>query len=429
MEPGARAEWDTLRHVLVHEPGIEVVFALLAPEASLYQRFFNHHEARWEHRQLCDLLHNSFGVRIHHLKTTLMEEAGEPGPIRDLLVSMACRRLADDRTSMTSPGKNSEAGIAGGVGNEAPLDERDPEHLFRIIVLNPGVGHGRAGHVRLNNPLHNLYFMRDQQAATDRGICMGRMATHERSEEVAVSALGLRALGVEPVHQVSRGRFEGGDFLPAGEFAMVGCGSRTSTEGVRDLLAGATGFDEVAVVREPRHPLITGRDHMVNMHLDTYLNFPKEGVAVGSPDLLREAKVTVFNRSGNGYERSGDGGTILDYLRTKGFDLIEITTLEQLCFSTNFLTVRNGACITPDASALAPVMLRRLSEKAQADPGKYGRLLSQAEHDYQILRTDAEFFPHKKGVYAHGLEMTTLLLTNATGGYGGAHCMTCTIAR
>ena len=426
METGARAEWDTLRHVLVHEPGIEVFFALLAPEANLYERFFNHHEARWEHRQLCDLLHNSFGVRIHHLKTTLMEEAGEPGPIRDLLVSMAARRLADERTTMTSPGRNGEAG---GAGMAVPLDERDPEHLFRIVVLNPGLGHGRDGHVRLSNPLHNLYFMRDQQAATDRGICMGRMATRERSEEVAVSALGLRALGVEPVHRVSQGRFEGGDFLPAGEFALVGCGSRTNPEGVHDLLAGGMGFDEVAVVREPRHPLITGRDPMVNMHLDTYLNFPREGVAVGSPALLQEAKVTVFNRSGEGYEISGDGGTVLEYLGAKGFDLIEITTLEQLCFSTNFLSVRNGACITPDASTLAPIMLRRLSEKARADPGKYGRLLAQAEHDYQLLRTEAEFFPHKKGVYAHGLEMTTLLLTNATGGYGGAHCMTCVIAR
>ncbi|HUK92634.1 MAG TPA: arginine deiminase family protein, partial [Methanomicrobiales archaeon] len=344
MEPGARAEWDTLRHVLVHEPGIEVFFALLAPEAHLYERFFNHHEARWEHRQLCDLLHNSFGVRIHHLKTTLMEEAGEPGPVRDLLVSMAARRLIDDRTPMT---------VAGGNGNQDQaalgtlLDQRDPEHLFRIIVLNPVLGHGHGGHVRLVNPLHNLYFMRDQQATTDRGICMGRMATHERAEEVEVSALGLQALGIGPVHRVTRGRFEGGDFIPAGEFAMIGCGSRTNREGVHELLGGGVGFDEIAVVHEPRHPLITGRDHMVNMHLDTYLNFPKEGVAVGSPALLNEAKVTVFNRSREGYARSGDGGTVPDYLRAKGFDLIGITTLEQLCFSTNFLTVRDGACVTP----------------------------------------------------------------------------------
>jgi arginine deiminase len=217
--------------------------------------------------------------------------------------------------------------------------------------------------------------------------------------------------------------------MPAGEFALIGCGSRTNREGVRDLLAGGLGMDEVAVVHEPRHPLIGGRDHMVNMHLDTYLNFPKEGVAIGNPDLLREAKVTVYRRSGGGYAMAGDGVNLLEYLGGKGFDLIGITTLEQLCYSTNFLCVRDGSCITPDASSLAPVVLRRLSERAKTHQGKYGRLLSQAEHDYQVLKTESEFFPHKKEVYAHGLEMTTLLLTNATGGYGGAHCMTCVLAR
>jgi len=422
MEPGARAEWDPLRHVLVHEPGIEVFFALLAPWAHLYERFFSHHEARWEHRQLCDLLHNAFGVRIHHLKTTLMEEAGEPGPVRDLLVALARRRLGDGRAE----------GAPGGSGGAAPqvlLEERDPEHLFRIAVLNPAVGPGRGGHVRLVAPLPNLYFMRDQQAATDRGICMGRMATPERSEEVGLTSLGLAALGIEPAHRITHGRFEGGDFLPAGEFALVGCGSRTNPEGVRDLLGGGVGAEEVAVVREPRHPLITGRDPMVNMHLDTYLNFPKEGVAVGNPDLLGEAKVTVYHRSGEGYEKAGPGGDLMEYLGGKGFELIRITTLEQLCYSTNFLCVRNGSCITPDASTLAPVVLKRLGEKARADPGKYGRLLSQAEHDYQVLKAESEFFPHKREVYARGLEMTTAILTNATGGYGGAHCMTCVLAR
>ena len=412
MKPGARAEWDTLRHVLVHEPGIEVFFALLAPEANLYERFFDHHEARWEHRELSRLLHNNFGVRVHHLKTALMEEAAGPGPIRDALVSFAEKRLGD-----------------GGAGSRVPLGERDPEHLFRIAVLNPAVGRGKGSQVRLGNPLHNLYFMRDQQAATDRGICMARMGTPERAEEVGLTGLGLAALGIEPVHRIGEGRFEGGDFLPAGEFALVGCGTRTNPDGVRDLLAGGVGFDEVAVVREPRHPLIAGRDPMVNMHLDTYLNFPKEGVAVGNPELLRDSRVTVYHRSGGGYERGGDGGNLVGYLSGKGFDLIGITTLEQLCYSTNFLCVRDGACVTPDASVLAPIVLKRLGEKEGGDPAKYGRLLAQAEHDYEALKTGSEFFPHKREVDAHGLEMTTAILTNATGGYGGAHCMTCTLSR
>src|SRR5512137_1956553 len=118
MEPGARAEWESLKHILVHEPGIEVFFALLDPGAHLYERFFSHHEARWEHRQLCDLLHNSFGVRVHNLKTTLMEEASEPGPVRDRLVSLAERRLGDGRAATAG---DQDAGRA-----TVPLAERDP---------------------------------------------------------------------------------------------------------------------------------------------------------------------------------------------------------------------------------------------------------------------------------------------------------------
>ena len=57
MQAGARAEWHPLRHVLVHEPGIEVFFALLSPQHHLYERFFDQGQARQEHRQLCDELH------------------------------------------------------------------------------------------------------------------------------------------------------------------------------------------------------------------------------------------------------------------------------------------------------------------------------------------------------------------------------------
>ena len=136
MEPGARAEWETLRHILVHEPGIEVFFALLDPGAHLYERFFNHHEARWEHRQLCDILHNSFGVRVHHLKTTLMEEAAEPGPVRDRLVALAERRIGDMGHNGNGPAGSRPAGAPRGTGPGAPLPDRGPQ---------PG---GRAQHWR-----------------------------------------------------------------------------------------------------------------------------------------------------------------------------------------------------------------------------------------------------------------------------------------
>jgi arginine deiminase len=426
MQAGARAEWDPLRHVMVHEPGIEVFFALLSPWHHLYERFFDQGQARREHRQLCDLLHGSFGVRVHRLIDMITEEAVARPEIREQLVSLAASRIHAGGTA----GIRCEARFTGATeGDPLALRLRDPAHLVRIVLLDPRLDFTRDHvQVSLGKPLHNLYFMRDQQAATDRGICMGRMATAEREGEVALCGLGLDALGITSAARVRAGRFEGGDFLPAGDVAFIGKGSRTDARGVEELLDGV-GVDEVVVVEEPVHPLIHGRDPMVCMHLDTYVNFPAEGVAVGCPLLLRAAKVTVLHREGNGYVPARGPGDLESYLREKGMDLVEISTLEQLCFATNFLCIRSGTCITPDTEQLAPLVLSRLREKAACAPEKYGSLLRQAEHEYTVLSADAEFFPHSRAVHRHGLEMTPLMLTNATGGYGGAHCMTCTLSR
>ncbi|MDT8357085.1 MAG: arginine deiminase family protein, partial [Methanomicrobiaceae archaeon] len=231
------------------------------------------------------------------------------------------------------------------------------------------------------------------------------------------------------VHRVRDGLFEGGDFLPAGKIAFLGVGSRTNPAGAAELLSCGLGFEEVVLVRQPLHPLVTGYDPMIAMHLDTYFNIAADGVAVASPLLLKGAVVERYAREGEGYVRAGEATTLDLLIAELGFSCIEITTLEQLCYSSNFLCVRDGECISPDAHQLAPVVMERLSERAAQNPGKYGALLAQAEHDYRLLLSDSEFFPHKKEVYAHGLEMTTVHLANATGGYGGAHCMTCVLER
>ena len=427
MQAGARAEWHPLRHVLVHEPGIEVFFALLSPQHHLYERFFDQGQARQEHRQLCDLLHGAFGVRVHRLADVVTDEAMARAEIRAELVALATSRIRAEGAR----GIRCES-MASGSTEEDPLalHLRDPGHLIRIVLLDPVLDFsGDRVQVSLGRPLHNLYFMRDQQAATDRGICTGRMATAEREGEVSLCTLGLSALGITPAARVTAGRFEGGDFLPAGDVAFIGRGSRTNARGVEEILHGGVGFDEVVVVDEPVHPLIHGRDPMVCMHLDTYLNFPAEGVAVGSPLLLRAARVTVLHRGGDGYVPAQGPEHLEAYLHERGMDLMEISTLEQLCFATNFLCIRSGTCITPDTGQLAPLVISRLREKAGCSPEKYGALLRQAEHEYGRLKAEAEFFPHSQAVYRQGLEMTPLLLTNATGGYGGAHCMTCTLAR
>ena len=427
MRAGARAEWHRLQHVLVHEPGIEVFFALLSPSAHLYERFFNHSEARDEHRSLVEVLRSSFGVHVHHLGPELVDHAGRDQAIFQALVRYAKARLGHDCTEDASdlPEKMREV-----LKAPIPLEDRDPQHLLEIGILNPTIQVSPEGvRTTLTRPLYNLYFMRDQQAATDQGMVQGRMGRAEREAEVDLCSIALDALHTPAVHRVREGRFEGGDFIPAGEIAFLGVGSRTSPAGAAELLSCGLGFEEVILVRQPRHPLVTGNDPMVAMHLDTYFNIAADGVVVASPHLLKDAVVERYARGRGAYEKVGEATTLDLLIRELGFSCIEITTLEQLCYSSNFLCVRDGECISPDAHQLAPVVMERLREKAAQNPGKYGALFAQAEHDYGLLSSEAEFFPHKKEVYAHGLEMTTVHLANATGGYGGAHCMTCVLER
>lgn len=427
MDAGATREWGTLKEVMVHEPGIEVFFALLSPSAHLYERFFNLDEAKREHRHLCSLLGETFGVRVASLSSTLVDRAREDPAFHRSLAALAASRLGrrcEDEGCGLPPALQRER------EEPLPLEERDATHLLEIIRLNPTLVHTQAGiRVELDRPFHNLYFMRDQQACTDRGMVLGRMARTEREGEAELTELALAAAGAAPVARIREGRLEGGDVMPAGTFALLGHGSRTSLRGAGELMDGGLGFDEVALVRQPSHPLVQGRDPMLAMHLDTYCNIAAEGVCVGNPDLLHAAQVEVYHRTSAGYEPAGIRTTLDSFMAERGFSIIEISTLEQLCYASNFLCVRNGVCIAPDTVRIAPAVLERLEAKARRSPQKYGALLGQAQRDYARLKADAEFFPHKKEVYARGLDMTPLSLTSATGGYGGAHCMTCVLRR
>jgi arginine deiminase len=427
MRTRARAEWNRLREVMVHPPGFEVFFALLAPNVHLYERFFDRCEARREHEALCRLLGTGYGVRVRVLEQELLAAACSHRGLRDALVRLADRRLerSCEGDVCSLPGKFRDE-----LANPVSLRDRDPRHLLDIVTMNPSLRIGPARvDVTLGRPLHNLYFMRDQQVTTDRGIISGRMATAERQDEVDLCRLGLRAAGAGPAGAITRGTLEGGDFIPCRDFALVGRGVRTSREGIDELFSIGLGFDEVAVVNQPVHPLVSGHDPMVCMHLDTYFNIAGDGVAVGCPPLLDAAGVTVWHREGDGYAPAGSETTLSAYIRSKGYALIAITTLEQLCYASNFLCVRDHVCLSPDTARIAPVVLRRLREKERAEPGKYARLITHAAREYRELSREADFFPAKPEVHAHGLEMEPVKLTSATGGYGGAHCMTCVIAR
>ena len=169
---------------------------------------------------------------------------------------------------------------------------------------------------------------------------------------------------------------------------------------------------------------------MIDMHLDTYFNIASSKVAVGAELLLKNAKVEVHKRESEGvYKKEKAEPNLHDYMKQKGFDIINITTLEQMTYASNFLTIKDGQILAVETERIVKDVLSNLMEKARTDPTRYGKLLEQAQKDYNLLKSRGGFFPHKEEIYEHGIDAYPMVLTNLTGGYGAAHCMTCSLKR
>jgi arginine deiminase len=432
MKAGVKAEWDALKTAVIHRPGIEMFFGLLEPFASLYERAFSRYGARAEHRRLEETLREEFGVRILILKEAILTAADRDPEIRERLVNAA-------REVLSFSGDIREAGLAQREF-EKNVSILDSGHFFNILLLQPCVDlHAGKGtrmlqvNITQRQPLTNLYFMRDQQAVTDRGVILSRMAKPQRNGEVSLTEFLWDVLGLEVMYRIrDPGTFEGGDYIPMKDFALIGTGDRTNHEGVQQMLNGALGFDEVGVVHQPNHPLIPEKvfDPMVNMHLDTYFNVASSGVVVGSVQLMDEATVEIYYREGGGeYHRERKDQDLHTYITGKGFDVIDLTTLEQMAYAPNFLCIRDGIILAVEVDRIVRDVIQNLTSKAALDPRRYGALLAQVQKDYRYLRNEGQFFPHKKEVYQHDIDAYPIILEHLTGGYGAAHCMTCALKR
>jgi arginine deiminase len=429
---GIRAEWDQLRRVAVHRPGKEMFFGLLEPYASLYERAFSQSGATREHERLEHVLRHEFHIKVMRLRETLVEAAEANPEIRERLANAAYEVI----------------GVAGNKPDvklarrelEKNKDILDPGHFLDILLLNPEIELESGKGTRVINlsitekqPLSNLYFMRDQQAVTDKGVFLSRMSKPQRRREPIITKLLWDVLGENVVHQVEDpGTFEGGDFIPMKDFALVGVGDRTNESGIQQLLSHGVDFDEVGVVHQPNHPLIPSdeADPMVDMHLDTYFNVASSGVAVGLEALHEAAQVEIYHRTAPGeYEKEKETTNLLAYVRNWGFDVVGITTLEQLSYASNFLTIKDGTILAVEVERDIKDVLLNLQQKAKQEPNRYGALFEQAKNDYEHLKDTSDFFPHKRGVYMHGIDAYPMILRNLTGGYGAAHCMTAALER
>lgn len=432
-----RAEWEPLRQVVIHRPGIEMFFGLLDPSESLYERAFSRNGARREHEILEDTLRNEFKVEVFRLKETILAAVDERPELREKLIEFARDALIH-------------------VGDEKAVEKAklefdrnakylDSGHFFNILLMNPGMEYKLNTdyrNVQLNiygrQPLSNLYFMRDQQFVTDQGLIISRMANPTRQNEPRVTEFLWKYVFNLPIlaEIQAPGTIEGGEFIPMGDFALVGvgfgAGSRTNQAAIDQLLQINFNFKELAVVHQPKHPLVASDepDPMINMHLDTYFNVASSNVVVGSELLLKNAKVDLYHNEGYGhFTKDKKEHNFYEYITGKGFKVINITTLEQLSYASNFLCIEDGKILAIEVERSAKEVLINLEIRARQEPVRYGRLLEQAKKDYETLKNEGQFFPHKKELYQLGIDAYPVILKNLTGGYGGAHCMTCSLTR
>lgn len=432
MEGKIRAEWDTLRKVVVHKPGIEMFMGLLDPEASLYERAFNRYRARSEHETLQRTLKEEFGVSVQRLDKTLADISERDTSAREKLITAALSILQFEGTPAEV--KEAEDQLKGNT------ELYDTNHFIDILLLRPEVHLKSArgassAHMRItsNDPLSNLYFMRDQQATTDKGIFMSRMSKPQRRHEPEVTELVWRAMGLPVVGGgTGNATIEGGDFIPMKDFALLGNGDRTNDEGVKQMLSSGLGFDEVAVVHQPLHPLIPGDqpDPMIDMHVDTYFNVASSSTVVGSELLLNNAVVEVYLKESEGnYKKSKTKTNLHDYIKSKGFNIIGLSTLEQMAYSSNFLCIKDGTILAIDSARIIKSVVNDLTFKAEENRSRYGALFDEVKKEYSQFTGNGGVFPYKKEIYENGIDAYALNLENITGGYGGAHCMTAVIER
>lgn len=433
MDGKIRAEWDPLKKVVIHRPGIEMFLGLLEPYGSLYERAFSRDQARKEHEELERVLKNEFKVEVFKLKDLILDMADKKPRVRQKLIDLARQSLeyGGDDPSIVRAKEEFERNIP----------YYDTQHFFYMMLMNPLISFRTdpgSRNIELNitqrQPVANLYFMRDQQFMTDKGIIVCRMAKPSRRKEPKITRfVWEEVLELQIVKEIEApGMIEGGEFIPFGKFALVGIGDRTNREAIEQLLSIEFDYQEIGVVHQPMHPLVASDkpDPMIDMHLDTYFNVASKNVVVGSELLLKNALVEIWHNEGNGkYVKDLKTSNLYDYIKAKGFEVVNITTLEQLAYASNFLCIKDAKIIAVEVERGVKDVLANLKITTKKEPARYGKLYDQALKDYEKLKNEGGFFPHKKELYQLGIDSYPIVLKNLTGGFGAAHCMTCSLSR
>ena len=382
-----QAEWLKAGDILMHTPGQELFNGVIHPSAGLFEDYFDVDKAAEEHRGYISMFEKN-GVRVH----TVLGILNEVG--LDSLRVLAEKVLTYDISSI--PGEDAEKTEA---YRQEVLQKMSRSDLIRCILLQPTVKLSKTdsntGYEAqyIQNPLMNLYFTRDQSITTPRGHIICNMNSKQRAPETEIINLCYEHLGLKPIMRVTgEGRLEGGDYIPAGNISLIGCGMRTNDEGIRQMMeADAFGHDTIVVVRD--HKL-----WQMQMHLDTHFNIIDKDLCTmvssrlnaqpGDPEY-NTCDIWARKPDTKEYTLWKQDQPFVEYMRGRGFQIIPIDYDDEMHYANNFLTI-------------APRHIMAVG--------------GQSEELQQRL-SDA------------GVNVEWIPLENLIGGYGAAHCMTQVLQR
>ena len=382
-----RAEWDPARVILMHTPGQELFNGALHPTAALFEEYFDVDKAAEEHRGYIHMLERN-GIRVY----TVSEILNEVGI--DSLRILANNVLTYDISDV--PDEDAEASEA---YRREVLSQMSRADLIRCILMQPTVRllktDNNTGYDAeyIQNPLMNLYFTRDQSITTPRGHVICHMNSPQRDPETDIIGLCYVHLGMKPILRIiGEGYMEGGDYIPAGNVSLIGCGMRTNDEGIRQMMeADAFGHDTVVVVRDHKF-------WQMQMHLDTYFNIIDRDLCTmvssrlnarpGEPEYVT-CDIWTREPGTRAYTLRESDRSFVDYLQENGFRIIPIDYDDEMHYANNYLTI-------------APRHIMAVGGQSEA-----------LQQRFKEAGVQVEWIP----------------LESLIDGYGAAHCMTQVLRR